>query len=131
MKIATKALATLVLIGMLTLTSVNASAISTGNGATPNQRRNEKKLEKMYQRHDRKLQLRASVLNMSADDLRDQLKARSLDSVIKRHGFKDRQSFYTAVTGKLKDELHRRGWDNNKINGFLAKRLARLERSRS
>lgn len=125
-KVTTNTLATLVLIGVVSLSSINTSAKSGFAAGDTSDR--FKKLERLYQHHDRKHELRASVLGISAEELRQQLKDRSIDTVIKKHGFKNRISFYTAVTGKLKDELHRRGWSERKIEEYVQKRLARLPR---
>jgi hypothetical protein len=123
-KIATNTLATLVLIGVMSLTSVSSTSFAkSGTAAEPKQL---KRLERVYQRHDRKHELRASVLGISAEDLREQLKHRSLETIVKKHGFKDRLTYYTAVTGKLKDELRKRGWSERKIENQVQKRVARL-----
>lgn len=124
-KIATNTLATLVLIGVMSLSAVNVSAIS-GSRTSDANKQQLKRLERVYQHHDRKHELRASVLGISPDELREQLKRKSLDTVVKKHGFRDRLAFYTAVTGKLKDELRRRGWSERKIEEQVQKRLARL-----
>jgi hypothetical protein len=126
-KIATNTLATLVLIGMISLTSMNAAAL--GHKTSSNRTKQLKRLERVYQHHDRKHQLRASVLGISAEELRAQLKEKSLDTIVKKHGFKNRLAFYTAVTGKLKGELHRRGWSERKIEEYIQKRVARLSQS--
>jgi broad-specificity NMP kinase len=123
-KVATNTLATLVLVGMMSLGSMNVSALTQKSATSYKQQL--KKLERVYQHHDRKHELRASVLGISADELREQLKAKPLDVIVKKHGFKNRLSFYTAVTGKLKDELRRRGWSERKIEEHVQKRLARL-----
>jgi hypothetical protein len=123
-KIATNTLVTLVLIGVMSLSSVNVSALS-GQASRTNQQQ-LKRLERVYQRHDRKHELRASLLGMTPEELRIQLKRASLESVIKKHGFKDKLTFYIALTGKLKDELRRRGWSERKIEEQVEKRLARL-----
>lgn len=123
-KITTNTLATLVLVGMLSLSAMDISSASKGRLTADNQLL--KKLERVYQHHDRKHELRASVLGISPDELRAQLKARPLDMIIKKHGFKNKLSFYTAMTGKLKDELRRRGWSERKIEEYVQKRLARL-----
>ena len=123
-KVTTNTLATLVLVSMMSLTSLNVSAINQKSGEA--YRHHLKRLERVYQYHDRKHELRASVLGISAEQLRNQLKEKSFDTIIKKHGFKNRQSFYTAVTGKLKEELRRRGWSERKIEEFVQKRVARL-----
>ena len=123
-KVATNTLATLVLIGIISLSSINVSAVS--HSVDDADRQKLKRLERIYQHHDRKHELRASVLGISADDLRAQLKRKPLETIVKKHGFRDAQSFYTALTGKLKDELRRRGWSERKIEAYALKRLARL-----
>lgn len=122
-KVATNTLATLVLIGVISLSSVNVAALSSSSRARTNR---IKRLERVYQHHDRKHELRASVLGISPEELREQLKAKSLETIVKKHGFKDRLAFYVALTGKLKDELHHRGWSERKIEEYVQKRLARL-----
>ncbi len=123
-KIATNTLATLVLIGVMSLATITVSALPSSKDIELSPKL--KKLERIYQHHDRKHELRASVLGISPEELRAQLKAKSLDTIVKKYGFKNRLSFYTAVTGKLKYELHRRGWSERKIETFAQKRLARL-----
>lgn len=123
MKVATNTLATLVLIGVISLTSVNVAAMSAAAKAD---KANIKRLERLYQRHDRKLELRASVLGISPAELREQLRAKSLDVVVKKYGFRDRVAYYVALTGKLKDELRKRGWSERKLDVLVQKRLARL-----
>ena len=123
MKIATNTLATLVLIGIISLSPVNVVALGA---TTKDDKMNMKRLERLYQRHDRKLELRASVLGISPSELREQLKEKSLDSVVKKHGFRDRAAYYVALTGKLKDELRKRGWSERKLEVLVQKRLARL-----
>jgi len=126
MKVATNTLATLVLIGIISLSPVNMAALDT---AARQDKANIKRLERLYQRHDRKLEIRASVLGISPAELREQLKAKSLDVVVKRYGFRDRAAYYVALTGKLKDELRKRGWSERKFEVLVQKRLARLSTS--
>lgn len=123
MKVATNTLATLVLIGIISLSPVNVAALG---GSTAGDKANMKRLERLYQRHDRKLEIRASLLGISPAELREQLKAKSLDVVVKKYGFRDRAAYYVALTGKLKDELRKRGWSERKLEVLVQKRLARL-----
>ena len=125
MKIATKALASIMVVAMLSLSVVNFAGATAETSKIA--KSNERKLERIYKRHDRKMELRASVLGMSADELKEQLKTKSFDTILKQHGFKDRSAFYTALTGKLKDELKKRGWSEDKIDALLKKRLERIE----
>lgn len=124
MKIATKTLASIMLIAMLSLSAANIA------GAAPESKTaksNERKLERIYKRHDRKLELRASVLGMSPEELKNELKTKSFDTILNQRGFKSREAFNTALTGKLKDELKRRGWSDEKIEKLMQKRLERIE----
>lgn len=127
MKIASKTLVTMFVIGLLALNAPMVSAIGS-TSTTPPQQRQPRRLERLYQRHDRKMELRASVLGISADQLHSELKTASFDQVIKRYGFKDRQAFNTAVLGKIKNELKHRGWSDKKIENFVQKRIDRLNR---
>lgn len=124
MKIATKALASIMLVAMLSLSAVNIAGAASDSEITKS---SERKLERIYKRHDRKMELRASVLGISQDELREQLKTKSFDTILKQHGFRDRAAFHTALTGKLREELKRRGWSDEKIEHMLKKRLERLE----
>jgi len=123
MKIATKALATLLIVAMLSLSTMTASAMTNESDT---KQRGDRKLERIYKHHDRKMDLRASVLGMSGPELREKLRDKSFDTIIRQHGFKDRTSYHTAVIGKVKDELKRRGWSDQKIEKFLQKRIDRL-----
>ena len=121
MKIATKALATLLIVTVMTAgIASNATAMATAGMS------GEMKLERLQQHHDRKLELRASILGITADELREELKERSFDKVLKKHGFKNREAFHKAMAGKLKDELMRRGWSEKKIAQYVDKRMKRL-----
>lgn len=122
-KVTSNTLATLVLIGMISLSSINVSALANNKAESG---AHLKRLERVYQHHDRKHELRASVLGISAEELRAQLKEKNLGRIVKKHGFKNELSFYTAVTGKLKDELRRRGWSERKLEEHVQKRIARL-----
>ncbi len=123
MKIATKTLASILLIAMLSLATVNLAGAVSGNSIAKS---NERKLERIYKRHDRKLELRASVLGMSADELKEQLRTKSFETILNQHGFKSREAFNTALTGKLKDELKKRGWSDERIDKLMQKRLERV-----
>lgn len=122
MKIATKTLATLLIVTALSL-SIYGGPVA----ATPVQfDRADERLEKLHKHHDRKFELWASVLNMQPDELREELKAKTLDQIIKKRGFKNREAFNTALVGKMKEELFRRGWSEHKIEALIQKRADRL-----
>lgn len=124
MKIATKALLTMVVIAMLALGSVPVSALGS-NQVTGVSRQ----LDRLQQRHDRKLELRADLLGMSPSQLKDQLKVKSFNQILKEHGFNNRQAYYKALLGKVKEELAARGWSDKKIQNLLQKRTDRLKKS--
>lgn len=127
MTMATKTIATIMLMAMLTLSASGVTALSPPD--TNRRRPDDRQLERLYRHHDRKMELRASVLGVSADKLRDMLKEQNFDQIIKRSGFKNRQSFYTAMIGKIKQELRARGWDDNKVQQFVDKRLSRYAKN--
>ena len=123
MKIGTKALASLMVVVMLTISAVPVAALGDTSSMHVT-----KQLDRLQQYHDRKMELRASVLGMTPDDLRSQLKTKSFNQIMGEHGFASRQAYNLALLGKLKDELKRRGWDERKIQGLLTKRLERKAR---
>ncbi len=125
MKIATKTLASLLIITMLAL-GTNSISPSTVSASSRGQK-TENKLERLTKRHDRKLQLQASILGMTPLELKEELKSSSFEQILKRHGFKTKEDFHTAVAGKIKDELKKRGWSEEKIQKLLDKRVSRLE----
>lgn len=117
MKLSTKAL----------LSSLVAAAV---NAVPAKQRtvsqRETLRYEKVLQKHDRKCELRAGVLGISTLAFKDQIKRRSLSEVVKRYGFIDERSFYVAVVGKIRDELHHRGWTPQRVDRFTMSRAVRL-----
>jgi len=123
MKIATKALVTMLAITVLVTSAVPVGAMSTA-GSTAVTRQ----LDRLQQHHDRKLELRASLLGMTPEQLKDALKTKSFNQILKEHGFSSRQAYYNALFGKLKDELRTRGWSDSKIQAFINKRVERLNR---
>lgn len=126
MKIGTKAIVSLLVVTMITLSAVPVSALSSTVVTSSTA---ERKLDKLHQHHDRKMELRASILGVTPDQLRQELKNKSFNQILKEHGFTSKLSYHTALLGKLKDELKRRGWDDKKIQQFLDKRLSRLQHS--
>lgn len=125
MNIATKTLATIMLIAMLTLSTAQVGVAASSRSS---KQREDRQLERMYRHHDKKMELRASVLGISADELREKLKSQSFEQVIKQSGFKDRKSFHTALIGKMKEELKNRGWDESRISEFMKKRSDRYQK---
>ena len=126
MKIATKTLTSLLIITIMTLSTASMAGASSVSNSGGNDPKRESRFQRLTQRHDRKMELRASVLEITPEALKEELKTANFDQVLKRHGFKTREAFGVAVTGKLKDELHKRGWSDDKIQKVVEKRLNRL-----
>ena len=126
-KVATKTLASLVQTGIMSLTLNNVSVLM--GQSTRAARQQLRRLERVYQRYDRKLEIRAGLLGIDPQQLRRQLKHTSLETIVKKYGFKNLTTFYIALTGKLKTELRRRGWTEQKIEERIQRRLARLSNS--
>lgn len=121
MKIATKTLVSLLIVTALTLSSSGLASATGGDGT-----RRETRIERITRRHDRKLELTANILGISTEQLREELKTSTFDQVLKKHGFKTREDFGTALAGKTKDELKKRGWSEEKIQKVVDHRLARM-----
>jgi len=125
MKIATKTLATLLIVTVMSIATMSGASAAALASDTKSKASNQR-LERIQRRHDRKLELRATVLGMTSGELKHELKTKTFDQILKRHGFRDREAFHTALVGKLKDELKRRGWSDRKITHFLEKRAQRF-----
>jgi hypothetical protein len=125
MKIATNALVVLLVVMMVTFAPLNIGATNNPQSGD----KASKRFEKVFRRHDKNMEVQASVLGMSPDELRGELRQQPIQNIIKKHGFKDISAFQKALVGKLKDELKHRGWTDRKINDFVAKRLERLRRA--
>lgn len=117
---ATKTLATLMVVALLSV-----SVVSIGSSANAASGMSQSSASRTIARHDRRMTLRASVLGVTSDELKTELKTKTFEQVVKAHGFKDMAAFHTALIGKLKLELKARGWSDAKINDFVAKREAR------
>ena len=122
MSITTKTLATIMLVAMLTIPSMQVLA-SDGNRTST--KRQEKQLERLYKRHDRKLELRSSVLGIASAELKERLKTERFDDIVKRAGFKNKQAFHVALVGKLKNELRERGWNDLRIQHYISSKLSK------
>lgn len=121
MKIATKTLVSLLIVTVLTLSSSGMASASGSDGT-----RRESRIERITRRHDRKLELTADILGISTERLREELKTSNFDQVLRKHGFKTKKDFRIALFGKIKDELKKRGWSDEKIQKVVDSRLARM-----
>lgn len=118
-------MSTKTLTSLLVVTAVAAAV--PGIGRMPGRKmRQESQFDRLLQRHDRKGELRAEVLGIRPLDFRDQQKHLSFDEIARRRGFETPRAFRIALLGKLKNELHQRGWSNTRIQRFMAARSNRL-----
>lgn len=123
MKLATKTLTSLLIITVISLSSSQlVNAATTGA-----HQKIEHRIERISKRHDRKMEMQASVLGITPVQLKEELKNSTFDQVLKKHGFKTREAFRIALAGKVKDELKKRGWSDEKIQKLLEKKVNRLE----
>ena len=119
MKLSTKTLCSLLLV-----TAV-ASAVP-GISKVGRSRRHESQFDRLLQRHDRKGELRAEVLGISSLRFREMQKRLAVADIARRRGFSSERAFRLALLGKLKDELHRRGWSNQRIERYVVARSGRV-----
>lgn len=120
MKIPTKTVATLLLV-----TAV-ASAVPGISRLPGSKRRQESQFDRLLQRHDRKGELRAEILGLNPLTFKDLQKRMSFEEIARRRGFVNEKAFRLALLGKLKDELHRRGWTPQRIERYMVARSGRL-----
>lgn len=121
MKIATKTLTSLLIITMLALSTPAIANATSSTGS-----RIEHRIERITKHHDRKMKLQASILGISPAEFKEELKTSTLNQVLKKHGFKTREDFRVAIAGKLKGELKKRGWSDEKIQKLLEKKMRKM-----
>lgn len=88
--------------------------------------RRERRYERILEKHDRKGELRSSILGISSLEFRFQERRRSLAEIARSHGFQDERAFYRALIAKIREELYRRGWTIQRIQRFESMQLQRL-----
>lgn len=120
MHISSKTLATL-----LVVTAI-AAAVPGISRVPGNKRRYESQFDRLLQRHDRKAELRASVLGLHPLEFRDMQKRMSFDEIRRKKGFATTRAFRIALMGKIKDELRLRGWNTRRIEKYMITRSHRL-----
>ena len=120
MRISTKTLASLLLV-----TAVTAAVPGISSRAGSNRRR-ESQFDRLLQRHDRKGELRADILGIDAYQFRTLQKRLPFEEIARRHGFASARDFRLALFGKLKNELHQRGWTTHKIEQYMLARSSRV-----
>lgn len=84
------------------------------------------RLDRILQRHDRKGELRASLFGISAEKFRELQKKSNFEQLVRHFGFGDLHGYCQALLGKVKDELHLKGWSQARIDQFAHARIARL-----
>ncbi|HSW77604.1 MAG TPA: hypothetical protein VLG36_02300 [Candidatus Chromulinivoraceae bacterium] len=120
MRISTKTLASLLLV---TAVAVAAPGIGKRPGV---RRRQESQFDRLLQRHDRKAELRAEVLGIAPYKLKEMQKKMAFEEITRQSGFTSVRGFRFALLGKLKDELHHRGWTPQRIERYVVARSSRL-----
>jgi hypothetical protein len=113
-------------VASLLLVTAVAAAVPGISQIPGSKRRQESQFDRLLQRHDRKGELRAGVLGLDPLVFRDMQKKMSFQDIAKRRGFATARAFRMALLGKLKDELHQRGWKPNKIQQFMTTRSSRI-----
>lgn len=121
MKMSTKTLTSLLLV-----TAVAAAMPGISTVISPGRKRKESQFDRLLQRHDRKGELRAEILGTDVHTFRSLRVRYAQSEIIKRYGFKDTRAFRLALLGKLKNELHQRGWSPRKIEQFVVRRSMRI-----
>lgn len=121
MRISTKTLASL-----LVVTAVAAAVPGISSKLPPGRNRKESQFDRILQRHDRKGEMRAEILGVDPHTFRSLRTSLPFQEIIKRYGFKDTRAFRVALLGKLKNELHQRGWSSRRIDQFVLSRKARV-----
>ena len=87
------------------------------------------RLDRILRRHDRKGELRAKILAISPEKFRELQKKKNLEQIVRQFGFKDMIGFAKALLGKLKEELHGRGWSSSRINQMISAKSHRFLRA--
>lgn len=109
----------------LSTKSIGSLLIATAAAVKDAGRRTrEEHLERILQHHDRKGELRASLLGMSPIEFRSLQKHHRLDEIIRTHGYRNIIEFRQALFGKLRSELQQRGWSRHRIDSFVDHKLA-------
>lgn len=120
MRLPIKSLASLLLV-----TAV-AAAVPGMSSKLPGGKRQESRFDRLLQKHDRKGELRASVLGLEPAAFRAMLKRMPFETIVRKQGFTSVRAFRLALLGKLKNELRERGWSNRQIDRYVAVRSSRL-----
>lgn len=119
MKLSTKTVASL-----LVVTAVAAAAPGISQIAIPKKRR-ESQFDRLLAAHDRKGEVRATVLGLSPQEFRQLRRQKSFDQITHLCGFYSRRDFRIALLGYLKNDLLGRGWSRDRIESYILIRSPR------
>lgn len=117
MKLATKSL-----LSALVAAIVNAAP----NAYRIISQRDMRRYERILEKHDRKGELRASILGIPSVDFRQKERKHSLSEIVRVYGFSNERAFYQALVAKIREELRHRGWTLQRIHTFEDSRLRRI-----
>ena len=120
MKLSTKTVASL-----LVVTAVAAAVPGLSQVAIPKKRR-ESLFDKLLSRHDRKGELRAEILGISAHEFKQAMKTQTFEQVIQSAGLYSKRDFRLALMGRLRNELLQRGWSRSRIDAYVMMRAPRM-----
>ena len=120
MKMSTKTIASLMVV-----TAVASAIPGVSQLVVPRQRR-KSQFDKLLAVHDRKGELRAEILGISALTFRQMSRTRSFAQLVRECGIGSTRAFRLALFGRLRDELLRRGWSRAKIDAYMTARAVRV-----
>ena len=120
MKMSTKTIASLMVV-----TAVASAMPGASRLGVPRQRR-KSQFDKLLAVHNRKGELRAEILGISALTFRQMSRTRSFAQIVRECGIGSTRAFRLALFGRLRDELLRRGWSRAKIDAYMTARVVRV-----
>ena len=120
MKLSTKTIASL-----LVVTAVASAVPGISQVAVPKRRR-KSQFDKLLAIHDRKGELRAEILGISAPEFREMSRTMNFGQIVCACGIGSTRAFRLALFGRLRDELLRRGWSRARIDTYVLARSSRV-----
>ncbi len=121
MKLSTKTVTSL-----LVVTAVAAAVPGIGRITTNPRRKYHSQFDRLLQRHDRKGDLRAEILGISAPEFKQMQKKMKFNEICSACGFKNTRAFRIALLGRLRNELRSRGWTTRQIDTYVLSRASRV-----
>lgn len=109
---------------LLVITTIAAAVPGISRIIKPT-KRHESQFDKLLQRHDRKGEVRAEILGLSALEFREMTKKKSFEQIISSRGMSKR-AFRMALVGYLRNELKQRGWSATRIDNYVMTRAVRF-----